>query len=329
MKDYVLKSMEDRKVLVTGGLGFVGSNLVLKLVSLGANITIFTHTLNKLINVKEVEDRVEIVQGDIVDFEKVSESVKGKDIVFHLAGQISHIDSMADPFLDIEVNCRGTMNVLESCRRFNDDAKVVFAGTRGEVGKPVSNPVDENHRDDPLDIYAADKLAAEKYCKIYYHVYGIPTTTLRLTNVFGPRQQMRHGKYGVLNYFIRRAMLDEPILIYGDGSTLRDYNYVENVVDAFILAAQSEKADGEVFLVGSNRGTSLKELVELIIKTVGKGTYKLVPYPDNINRRLEIGDFVVNYSKINKLLGWYPKISLEEGLKRTVEFYRQRLEEYI
>lgn len=329
MRDYVLEGMEGKNVLVTGGLGFVGSNLVLKLVSLGANTTVFTRTLNKLRNVREVRDRIEIVQGDIRDFDRVSACVKDKDVVFHLAGQISHVDSMADPFLDIEVNCRGTMNVLESCRRFNDSAKVVFAGTRGEVGKPVSNPVDESHKDDPLDIYAADKLAAEKYCRIYYRVYGIPTTTLRLTNVFGPRQQMKHGKYGVLNYFIRRAMLDEPILIYGDGSTLRDYNYVENVVDAFILAAQSEKADGEVFLVGSNRGTSLKELVELIIKTVGKGTFKLVPYPDSINRKLEIGDFVVNYRKINKLLGWYPKISLEEGLRKTVEFYRQRLAEYI
>nr|MDO8083025.1 GDP-mannose 4,6-dehydratase [Candidatus Freyarchaeota archaeon] len=329
MKDYEIRNMTGENVLITGGLGFLGSNLAHKLIDLGANVTVYTRTLDKIKNVKEIRDKLKIVLGDILDLEKVKECVKNQDYIFHFAGQISHFKSMSDPHLDIDVNCKGTINVLESCRIFNDTAKILFSGTRGEVGKPISNPVDETHREDPVDIYAVNKLAAEKYCLVYYKVYGIPVSSIRITNVFGPRQQMKHGEWGVLNFFIGKAMLEEPIVIYGKGEQLRDYNYVENVVDAFLLAAQSDKANGEVFMLGTNRGISLVDIVKLVIKIVGKGSYEHAPFPKEINKKLDIGDFVVNYSKINRLLDWYPKISLEEGLERTVEFYRERLNEYI
>jgi len=332
LRTYKIKHMADSRVLITGGLGFIGSNLVHKLVSLGANVVIFDCLLpdhgGNLASIKEIKDKVKVVIGDIRNFDLLKEHVKDKDYVFNCAAQVSHIDSMKDPYLDTDINCIGNINVLEACRKFNDKVKIIYAGTRGQIGKLQYSPADENHPDNPLDIYSANKLVAEKYHLIYNNIYGIRATSLRINNTYGPGHQMKHSKFGVLNWFIRLAFENKPIPVFGTGEQIRDYNYVDDVVDAMILAAQSDKSNGEVFLLGSGVKTRLIDLVKLIIRIVGTGSFKFVPWPKD-RKAIEVGDFIVSYNKIKKMLGWFPKTKLNEGLKKTVEFYRARLQDYI
>lgn len=330
--DYSIDPMEGKRALVLGGLGFIGSNLAHKLVSLGAEVTIYDACLDpygwNFVNITEIKEKVRFIKGDIRDLELLKEAVKDKDFMFNCAGQVSHVDSMKDPFLDIDINCRGNVTTLEACRQSNDRIKIIYAGTRGQMGGLKYSPADENHPDNPTDIYGADKLAAEKYHFVYYSAYGIKSCSLRINNTYGPRHQMKHGKYGILNWFIRRAMLGEPIEVFGDGSQTRDYNYVEDVSDAMILAAQSSKADGQVYLLGSGKELKFIDMVKKVIDAVGSGTYSLKQWPGE-RRSIEVGNFFVSYAKINKELGWHPKTSFEDGLKKTVEFYRKRLKEYL
>lgn len=332
-KAYRIKRMDGQNVLITGGLGFIGSNLAHRLVDLGANTTIHTHTLDKLRNVREIKEKLHIVKGDVRDFNSVKECVKGQDYVFHLAAQTSNLVSMENPFLDVDVNCKGTLNVLEACRKFNKDAKVVFSGTTGQAGRVKTIPVDESLQDNPTSIYDANKLVAEKYCSIYYHSYGIPTTTLRFATLFGERQQVKTGRVGVVNFFIKKAMLGETITIFGKGDWLRDYVYIGNVVEALTISAQSSKTNGEFYVVGTGRGTKFVDMVKQLVKTVKEVTgkeakYVFVPFPEDW-KRVDVGDFIADYSKLSKATGWYPRISFEEGLRRTVLFYKDRLQEYL
>lgn len=332
MKEYSLARMDGQHVLVTGGLGFVGSNLTHKLVELGADVTIYDAMIEtsgaNMANIREIQDRVEVVIGDIRDFNLLKEYVKDKEIIFNNAALSSHLNSMEDPFLDIDINCRGVMNVLEACRKYNDSVKIVYSGTRGQLGRLIFSPADENHPENPTDIYGVNKLAAEKYHMVYHSAYGMHTTSIRLNNGYGPRSQMKHAKFGILNWFIRRAMLNEVITVYGEGKQTRDYNYIDDMVDALILAAQSEKSNGEFFLIGSGKEISIIDLIKLIIKTVGCGRYEHVPWPEE-SKKIEIGNFFVTYEKIHRILGWHPTTSIEDGLKKTVNFYRERLQDYI
>ena len=332
MKEYKIKSMLSQRVLITGGAGFIGSNLAHKLVALKADVTIVDALLpqygGSLLNLKEIKDKIKFVKGDFRDLKLMKQLVKDKDFIFNCAAQVSHTISIQDPLLDIDLNCKGNMTVLEALRQENDKAKVVYAGTRGEIGKLKYKPVDENHPTDPVDMNGIDKLAAEKYHLLYNDLYGIRTCSVRINNTYGIRHQMKSGDYGIVNWFIRRAILNEPIKIFGTGEQTRDYNYVEDVIDAMLLSAQSRKADGEIFMIGSGKETKFIDVVKLIIKTVGSGSYELVPWPKE-RKAIEIGDFIVSYKKINKILGWYPKTTLEDGIKKTIAWYRPRLKEYL
>ncbi len=332
MKGYSLGSMKGSSVLITGGLGFIGSNIAHKAVSLGAKVTIFDACLDpygwNFANIKEIRKKIEFIKGDTRDFGQVSKAVKNKDFIIDCAAQVSHTISIKNPLLDIDINCRGTMNVLEATRQFNDKAKMVYAGTRGQIGKMVYSPIDENHPTNPIDMNGIDKLAAEKYYLTYYKVYGMRTTSIRINNTYGIRSQMKHNDYGIVNWFIRLALEGKPITLFGDGKQTRDYNYVEDVADAMLLATQSKKSEGNFFMLGSGKSTKLIDMVKMIIEITGKGGIVTKPWPAE-RKKIEIGDFLVSYEKINNMLGWYPKTNLKEGLTKTVDFYRKRLKEYI
>jgi len=328
---YELNRMEGKRCLITGGLGFIGSNLARRLVGLGAEVSVLDACLDPYgwnsANIKEIRMKVRFVKADIRDAPAMTAAVKEKDFIFNCAGQVSHVDSMKDPFLDLDINCRGNLNILEACRRLNDKVKLVYAGTRGQMGPLHYSPADEEHPDNPTDIYGADKWAAEKYHLVYSNAFGMHATSVRINNTYGERHQMKHSKYGIMNWFIRLAMDGKEIPVYGDGSQTRDYNYVADVVDAMVLAAQSPKSDGKFYMLGSGSEIKFLDMVKAVIAAAGSGSYKLVPWPED-RKAIEVGNFFVTYKKIKDELGWEPKTSLEEGLKNTVAFYKERKEDY-
>ncbi|MFC1999654.1 NAD-dependent epimerase/dehydratase family protein [Chloroflexota bacterium] len=320
-----------KKVLITGGLGFIGSNLAYELVELGASVLIVDSLLpdggGNIHNVDGIKEKVMLNFSDIRDSSSVRHLVRGQDYVFNLAAQLSHVDSMADPFTDLDINCRGHLNLLQACREHNRTVKIVYTGTRGQYGMIQYTPVDERHPMNPTDANGITKLAGEHYHLLYNRAYGIRTTSLRLTNVYGPRHQMRHSRQGFIGWFIRQAMDGETVQIFGDGGQLRDFNHVDDIVAALLMVATSEKADGEVFNLGSGTPISLADLVEAILRIVGKGDRKFVPYPED-RKQLEIGDYIADITKIRKVLGWGPTIQLEAGLESTVQFYKANRDQY-
>ncbi len=329
---FKIKTMSQKNVLITGGLGFIGSNLAHKLVSLGANVTIYDALLpqygGNLANIKEINEKTRDVRADMRNFEQLKEHVKNQDIIFNCAAQVSHIDSMKDPYNDIAINCVGTINLLEAARKFNDDVKIVYAGTRSQVGRIEYSPANEKHPEFPTDIYSANKSAAEKYHLIYYRSYGIPTTSLRISNAYGPRAQIKQKGYGIINYLIRMALQNETITVYEPGTQKRDFIYIDDVVDSMIQAAQSDLANGEVFFVGSGKETTFVNMVKLVIDIAGSGTWKFVSWPPE-RKSIEVGDISLDLRKIQRLLKWNPKVDLEEGLRKTVEYYRERIRDYL
>lgn len=335
--DRAFEMLKGSSVLVTGGLGFIGSNLILKLVEMGAEVTILDAMLpqygSNVKNIEGVKDKVSIVVGDVRDSAIVSECVKAKDYIFHLAAQVDRTISIDDPIIDVEINLKGTLNVLEACRKQNGAAKVIYAGSRAEVGNPINLPVNENHPTNPNDIYGVDKLAAEKYCFVYHKAYGMPATSLRLGNVYGPRGQLKNTQYGVVNLFIRYALSNQPIPIWGDGQQTRDCVYVEDVVDAFLLAAASERSIGEVFMVGSGTEISLLDTAKVIIEAVtkltgAKTTYIHKPFP-GVLRNVDVPRFAIDFSKIQQYLGWLPRTDFAVGINKTVRFYKNKLQYYL
>lgn len=315
---------KNKKVLITGGLGFIGSNLAIRLVGLGARVTLldalFPSFGGNKFNIDPVADKIIVKIGDMRDH-LIDDLVKGKDIIFNLAGTLSHIDSMTDPFTDLEINCRANLCLLEACRKFNGRAKIVFAGTRNQYGKALYLPVDEKHLQEPTDINGINSVAAEKYHFLYDHIWGIETVSLRMTNTFGPRHQMKHSKQGVLNWFIRLLMDGETVKLYGDGSQIRDINYVDDVVAALLLAARSPKAHGEAFNLGGSPLT-LREFVEKVIKILGRGKYAFIKFPKD-REVIEIGNYVADIKKIRDELGWQPKVSIDDGIEKTVNYYKK------
>jgi len=320
-----------QRVLITGGLGFIGSNLAHHLIKLGAQVLLVDSLIpdhgGNLFNIHDIEDRVQVNIADVRDVNAMRYLVQGQDYLFNLAGQVSHIDSMHDPYNDLEINCRAQLSILEACRHNNPDVKIVFASTRQIYGKPDYLPVDERHVLHPTDVNGINKMAGEFYHIVYNNVYGLRATTLRLTNTYGPRMLVRHSRQTFLGWFIRLAIDDEEIQVFGDGSQLRDFHYVDDVIDALLRAAADDRANGQIYNLGGTEPISLLELVELLIEVCGSGRYRLVPFPDE-RKRIDIGDFYGNYGKIHQALGWSPRIPLGEGLARTIAYYRQHGEHY-
>jgi UDP-glucose 4-epimerase len=320
-----------RKVLVTGGLGFIGSNLCRSLADLSARVLAVDSLLpdygGNLFNLAGYEDRVQVNIADVRGH-GMGYLVRGQEVLFNLAGQVSHIDSMTDPFTDLEINCRSQLWILEALRQNNPEARVVYAGTRQVYGKPVRLPVDESHPLNPTDVNGINKISGELYHLVYHSVYGIRACSLRLTNTYGPRQLIRHSRQGFIAWFIRKAVLGEEIQIYGDGSQKRDFDYVDDVVDAFLRAGASDQAPGQVFNLGGETAISLVDLARMLIGIAGAGSYTLVPFPEE-RKRIDIGDFQADPTKIREALGWQPRVGLREGLERTVDYYRQHKERYL
>ncbi len=330
--DVDFSKLKGKRALITGGLGFIGSNLAHRLVREGARVTIYDACLEPYgwnwENVAGIRDDVDIVVADIRDEAKLKEYVTGQDIIFHLAAQVGREVSMADPELDTDINCNGTIKLCKIMAELGSKAKIVYAGSRGQIGEPIYLPVDEGHPTQPTDVYGINKLAAEKYLLLYGHIYNFPVTSLRLNNVYGPRCQMEHGYYGILNWFIQNAMTGKDITVYGDGLQTRDYVYIDDVVDAFVRASICENTDSDIFFIGSGVESLFIDMVKEVIRAVGKGGYVHVPFPPE-RESIDIRKFVVTYEKFNQASGWKPRVGLRQGVEKTVDFYRDRLDKYL
>lgn len=320
-----------RKVLVTGGLGFIGSNLCRALADLGAEVLAVDSLLpdygGNLFNLSGYENKVRINIADVRGH-GMEYLVQGQEILFNLAGQVSHIDSMVDPFTDLEINCRSQLWILEAVRKRNPELKIVYAGTRQIYGKPQHLPVDETHPLNPADVNGINKISGELYHLVYHSVYGIRASSLRLTNTYGPRQLIRHNRQGFIGWFVRQAVLGETIQLFGDGRQRRDFDYVDDVVDAFLRAGASPAADGEVFNLGGEAPVSLVDLAHMMIEIAGHGSCTLTPFPPE-RKKIDIGDFHADAGKIRRVLGWEPTVSLRDGLTRTIDYYRRHREAYL
>jgi len=325
------KTFVKKSVLITGGLGFIGSTLAHKLVELGADVLLVDSLLpdygGNLFNIDDIKGKVRVNVADVRDESGMQYLVKGQDYMFNLAGTLSHIDSMIDPYTDLEINCRSQLTILEACRKNNPGLKIVFSGTRGQYGKAQYLPVDERHPMCPTDVNGINNMAGEWYHILYNNVYGIRATSLRLTNTYGPRHQMKHSKQGYLNWFVRLAMEGREIPIYGDGAQKRDFNYVDDVVDALLAAAATDKTNGEVYNIGSGSPISVLDSLEAVIKIAKKGSCKVIPFPPE-KQKIEIGDYYADYSKFNKVTGWAPKVRFEDGLTNTIAFYEKNKKYY-
>jgi len=321
-----------RRVLITGGLGFIGSNLAHQLVGLDARVLLVDSLIpdygGNLFNIAGIEDRVRVNVADIRQQSTMNHLVQQQEVIFNLAGQVSHIDSLRDPYADLEINCRSQLTILEACRYNNPGVKVVFAGTRQVYGRPSSLPVDETHLVRPTDINGINKAAGEYYHLVYNNVFGVRATSLRLTNVYGPRQLIRHNRQGFIGWFIRMAVQNDALQIYGDGSQLRDFVYVDDAADAFLRAGADDACNGDVFNIGGDNPVRHRDLAALLVRVAGGGRICHVEWPPE-RKAIDIGDFYADSSRFRRLTGWRPTVVLEDGLRRTVEFYRQHLEHYV
>lgn len=326
------ESYKDKRVSVTGGLGFIGSNLAIKLVELGANVTVVDSMIpdfgGNLFNIEPIKNKVKINFSDIRDSSSMDYLIREQDYLFNLAGQVSHIDSMNDPYTDLGINVRGQLSILESCRKFNSKIKVIYASTRQFYGKPQYLPVDEQHPICPTDVNGINKFAGEQYHILYNNVYGIRTVALRMTNTYGPRQLIKHNRQGFIGWFVRQIVNNEKIKIFGDGKQIRDFNYVSDVVNALLLAGAREEANGKAFNLGGKEPISLIELVKLMISLYGSGEYEIVPFPQE-KKKIDIGDFYGNFEEIKRTIGWEPAITLKEGLSKTFVYYKKYKEHYL
>lgn len=326
------RSYSGSDCLITGGLGFIGSNLARRLVDLGAKVTVLDSMIpdygGNLFNIEDIRDRITVNLSDVRNRPAMDYLVRGRDYLFNLAGQVSHIDSMRDPFTDLDINCTSQLSLLESCRHHNQAVRIVFACSRQVYGRPEYTPVDERHPVHPVDVNGINKVAGEQYHILYHEVYGIRTTSLRLTNTYGPRQLVKHNRQGFIGTFVRTIVEGGEIQLYGDGSQVRDLNYVDDVVDAFLRAAVAEHAGGEVFNLSGDPPVSLKQISELLIQIAGRGSYRLVPFPEE-KKRIDIGSYRGTSEKIRTRLGWQPRISLEDGLTRMIRYYEQNLRHYL
>ena len=320
-----------KRALVTGGLGFIGSNLVRRLVEGGAKVSVIDALIPQhggdLYNLADVLDQANVVVADMRDDAALRHVVRNQDYVFHLAGQISHGDSMRDPELDLAVNCTATIKLVEACRALNPSAILVNTSTRQVYGTPRYLPVDEAHPIDPVDVNGINKLAAEYYHILYHRVYDLRSVVLRLTNTYGPRQQIKNDRQGMTGVFLCRALRGEVLRLFGGGQQLRDFNYVDDVVDALLLAATEPACYGKVFNLGSPERHSLLEFVALLRDLCG-AKYEVVPFPAD-RKIIDIGDYYGSFERFRAITGWAPKVNLEEGLRLSVKFFEAHRDHYV
>lgn len=323
------------RVLVTGGAGFIGSNLVRALVAQGAQVTVLDALLplygGNIFNLEGLLDRITFIRGDIRDPDVVRKAVEGHNIIYHLAAQVSYIDSKDQPFLDLDINGRGHLMVLEAVRELAPAAKFLFSSSRLVYGKIRTVPVGEDHPTHPVSVYGIHKLMGEKYCRYYADTFGVHTVTVRIPNPYGPRQQMHHNKYSIVGWFVRQAMENKTITIFGDGAQERDYLYIDDIVDAFLqltpLSTGRGGQAGEVYNIGTHERIRFVDMVDAVIAEVGSGSKEHVPWPKDYERN-ETGNYVADTSKLEARTGWRPQVELREGVRRMVEYYRKHKEHY-
>ncbi len=330
-KDILSLKFEGKQVLITGGLGFIGSTLAHKLVRSKAKVTIIDSLIpeygGNLFNISGIENLVKVNTADVRDVHSMRHHVQGKDYLFNLAGQTSHLDSMEDPYTDLEINCHAQLSILETCRKYNPGIRIVFASTRQIYGKPEYLPVDERHPLSPVDVNGINKISGESYHLLYSKIYGIKTSVLRLTNTYGPRMRIKDARQTFIGFWIRRLLENKTFEAWG-GQQLRDFTYVDDAVEALLLAAAKHSAIGEPFNLGGIEVISLKDLAKLLVSINGRGKYKICSFPSE-RKRIDIGDYYSDYRKIKKSLGWKPRVELKEGLSRTLDFFKKHLKEYI
>lgn len=327
-----LPSLRGQKILITGGLGFIGSNLAHKCLELGAEVTIYDcldpRSGGNLYNVHDIQDSIEICFHDILNFGQVSQQVVNKDIIFNCAASTSHPFSMREPWIDLDVNSRGVINLLEAIRRFNRNVKLIHLGTSTQLGKLQYQPADEKHAEFPADIYSANKCVSEKYMLIYANAYQMRTTVIRLSNVFGPRASIHSPEFTFNNYFIGLALQGKDITVFGDGKQKRNVIYVNDAVSALILASQADKVDKETLFAVSDEHYSVAHIAEATVQYIGSGHVKLVEWPKE-RKRVDVGDAIISNQKIKGLLRWTPQYDLKTGLIETKKYYSTCLHAYI
>lgn len=330
MNDFA-EAFAGRRVLITGGLGFIGSNLARRLVELGADVLLVDSLVpeygGNLENIAGIEGKVRVNVSDVRDDHSMAYLVQGQDYLFNLAGQTSHMDSMADPYTDLEINCRAQLSILEACRKHNPQIKIVFASTRQIYGKPDSLPVSETHLLRPVDVNGINKMAGEWYHILYNNVYGLQACALRLTNTYGPRMRIKDARQTFLGVWVRSVVQNQPFEVWG-GAQLRDFTYVGDAVEAFLLAATRPEAAGQVYNLGGPTVLTLTQMADLVIEAAGGGTYTVREFPAD-RKRIDIGDYYADDTQIRRTLGWEPKIAEREGLELTLAFYRAHLEAYL
>jgi UDP-glucose 4-epimerase len=318
--------------MITGGLGFIGSNIARRLAELGADVLLMDSLIpdsgGNFFNIDGIADRVRVNIADVRQESTMNHLVRDREVIFNLAGQVSHIDSMQDPYTDLDINCRSQLSILEACRKFNAGVKVVFAGTRQVYGKPDSLPVTEDHLVRPTDVNGINKAAGENYHLLYNNIFKVRACSLRLTNVYGPRQLIKHNRQGFIGWFIRLALEGREIQIFGDGSQVRDFVYVEDAVDAFLRAGASDAVNGHVFNVGGNEPITHSDLVKLLIEVAKGGSVRHVAWPPE-KKVIDIGSFFADSSRFRAAVGWQPHVSLRTGLTRTIEYYHAHREHYL
>ncbi len=326
-----MQTLKDARVLITGGAGMIGSTIAHLAVAQGAQVTILDAMLplygGNLFNLRGILDQVRFIQGDIRDPDLMVRVVPGYDYIFSLAGQVSYVDSNTDPLLDLDINCKGHLQVLEACRRANPQAKLLFASSRFVYGRIEYNPVDEGHPFNCLSIYGIHKLAGEKYYRFYHEAYGLPTVSVRIANPYGPRQQMKHSKYGILNWFVRLALEGRPLTVFGDGQQRRDYIYNEDLAEGCLALMLSPGTEGQVYNLGAGHAIPFIEMARLVAEAVPGTEVRQVEWPQD-RYFVETGDYLSDISRITAVSGWRPRVTLKEGIERTVAYYREHRQEY-
>jgi UDP-glucose 4-epimerase len=327
-----LPNMKGQKVIITGGLGFIGSNLAHQCLELGAKVTIFDYldprSGGNIYNVQEIRDSIELSFHDILNFDQISQHIADKDIIFNCASSTSHSFSMKEPWIDLDVNVKGLINLLEAVRRFNPSIKLIHLGTSTQLGKLHYQPSDENHPEFPSDIYSANKSVSEKYVLIYCQAHKIRGTVVRLSNVFGPRASIHSPEFTFNNYFIGLALQNKAITVYGEGLQQRNVTYVDDVVNALILSSQTDKTNGEVLFAVSDEHLSVADIAKMIVKHLESGQVSFIDWPKG-KKAIDIGDAIITNKKIKQVLNWSPKFTLETGLSLTKDYYQNCLDKYI
>jgi len=326
------QKIKNKNILITGGAGFIGSNLARRLVADGNTITVADSLIPEYggnsRNLKDIQNKISFSLSDVRDVAAINDLIKGHDYLFNLAGQTSHLDSMHDPITDLDINAKAQLSILEACRKHNPGIRIVFASTRQIYGKPKYLPVDEKHPRHPVDVNGINKIAGEQYHILYQEVYGIESSVLRLTNTYGPRMRIKDARQTFLGIWIRNLLEGKPLQVFGDGKQRRDYNYVEDVLDALLIAATEENAIGKAYNLGAPDPLSLEDTAKIMCqKTVG-GDYQMVPFPED-RKAIDVGDFICDYSACRDQFGWEPKVSFEDGIQRSLEYFQKEIEHYI